>query len=70
MFSLLFKAFVMFVTFLLFQSNLYVVFACGKGLKYSVHRNLFKTKSPKQKTARLQAVFYAPYSAWIGLQPN
>ena len=53
----------MFVTFLLFQSNLYVVFACGKGLKYSVHRNLFKTKSPKQKTARLQAVFYAPYGA-------
>ena len=60
----------MFVTFSLFQSNLYVVFACGKGLKYSVHRNLFKTKGPKQKTARLQAVFYAPYSAWIGLQPN
>ena len=42
MFSLTFKAFVMFVTFSLFQSNLYIVLACGKGHKNSVHRDLFK----------------------------
>ena len=39
----------MFVTFLLFQSNLYVVLARGKGPKNSVNRDLFKTKTPKQK---------------------
>ena len=44
----------MFLTFSLFQSNLYVVLACGKGPKNSVHRDLFKTKSPKQKTLDLQ----------------
>ena len=43
----------MFVTFLLFQSNLYVVFACGKGPKNSIHRDLFKRKNPKQKICRL-----------------
>ena len=60
----------MFVTFLLFQSNLYVVLARGKGPKNSVHRDLFKTKTPKQKKNRSPAAFYTPYGAWIGLQPN
>ena len=54
----------MFVTFLLFQSNLYVVLARGKGPKNSVQRDIFHTK----KT--LPAAFYAPYGAWIDLQPN
>ena len=49
MFPLAFKAFVMFVIFLLFQSNLYVVLARGKGSKNSVHGDLFKTKNLKQK---------------------
>ena len=35
---------------LLFQINLYVVLARGKGPKNGVHRDLFKTKKPKQKT--------------------
>ena len=47
MFSLTFKAFVMLVTFLLFQNNLYIVLARGKGPKNNVHRDLFKTKNPK-----------------------
>ena len=38
----------MFVTFLLFQSNLFVVSARGKGTKNSDHRDLFKTKNHKQ----------------------
>ena len=42
----------MFVTFLLFESNLYVVLAREKGPKNSVHRDLFKTKNPKQKVFR------------------
>ena len=50
MFSVTFKAFVVFVTFLLFQSNLYIVLAHGKGPKNNFHRDLFKTKNPKQKT--------------------
>ena len=60
----------MFVTSLLFQSNLYVVLAREKGPKNSVHRDLFKTKNPKQKTPRPPATFYPPYGAWTGLQPN
>ena len=55
MFSLTFKAFVMLVTFVLFQSNLYIVLAHGKGPRNSVCKDLFKTK--------IQNV-------WIGLQPN
>ena len=47
----------MFVTFLLFQSNLYVVLARGKSPKNSVHRDLFKTKTTKQKKPRPPAVF-------------
>ena len=38
----------MFVTFLLFQSNLYIVLAQEKGPKNSNHRDCFKTKNPKQ----------------------
>ena len=37
----------MFMTFLLFQRNLYIVLARGKGPKNSVYRDLFKTKNPK-----------------------
>ena len=69
MFSVLFKAFVMFVTFLLFQNNLYVVLVRRRGPKNSVHRDLFKTKNPKQKT-QAPAAFYALYGVWIGLQLN
>ena len=39
----------MFATFLLFQSNLYVVLVHGKGPKNSVHRDLFKTKTQNKK---------------------
>ena len=46
MFSLTFKAFVMLLTLLLFQSNLYVFLAHGKGLKNNVHRDLFRAKKP------------------------
>ena len=46
MFTLTFKAFVMFVTFLLFQSNLYIVLASGKGPKNSVLRDLLNTIKP------------------------
>ena len=63
MFPDTFKAFVVFVTFLLFQSNLYVVLAGGKDPKNSVHRDLFKTKKPKQKSPRPPDSFYAPYRA-------
>ena len=67
MFSHTFKTFVMLVTFLPFQSNLYVVLASGKDPKNSVHRDLFKAQNPKQKPSRPPAVFYAPYGAWIDL---
>ena len=70
MFSRTFKAFVMFVTFFLFQSTLYVVLAHGKCPKNSLHRDLFKTKDLKQKTPRPPAAFDAPCGAWIGLQSN
>ena len=70
MFSLTFIAFVVFVTFLLFQSNLYVVLALEKGPKNSFHRGLFKTKNPKQKKPRPPAAFYVTFGVWIGLQSN
>ena len=66
---LTFKAFVMFVTFLQFKSNLYVVLACGKGFKNSIHWDLFKTKNILKKK-QAPAEFYAPYGAWTDLQPN
>ena len=64
MFSLTFTAFVMLVTFLLFQSNLYVVLAHG-GPKNSVPRDLFKIKNPQTPSAII-----TPYGAWMGLQPT
>ena len=70
MFSLTFKPFLMLVSFSLFQSNLHIVLTRGKGSKDNVHRDLFKTKIPKQKTPRSPAAFYAPYGAWIGLKLN
>ena len=51
----------MFVTFLLFQRNLYVVLACGKSPKNSAHRDLFKTKMPRMfapRPPKLPAMFY------------
>ena len=63
MFSLIFKAFVVLGTLLLFKSNLHVVLAREKGPKKSVHRDLFKTMNPKQKTLRSPVAFYVPYSA-------
>ena len=50
MFSLALKAFVMFVTFLLIQSSLYVVLARGKVPQNSVHWDLFKTQNKKTQT--------------------
>ena len=67
MLSHTFKAFVMLVIFLLFQSNLYLVLASAKDPKDSVHRDIFKAKNPKQKTPRPPAAFYVPYGAWIDL---
>ena len=67
MFSLVFRAFMMFLTFLLFQSNLHVVLACEKGPINRVHREL---KKPKQKNLRPPAAFYRPCGAWIGLLTN
>ena len=49
LFFLLIIAFAMFLTFLLFQSNLYVVLTGGKGPKNSVHGDLFKTKIVPRK---------------------
>ena len=56
-FSLLIKAFVTSLTYSLFQSNLYVVLASGKGPKNSVYRDIFKIKSPKQKLPDPQLCF-------------
>ena len=70
MFSLTFKAFEMFMTFLLFQSNLNVVLAHGKGLRNSIIQIFSRQKNPKQKTPRPPAAFCAPQGAWIGLQPD
>ena len=57
MFSLTLTAFVMFLIFLLFQSNLHVVLACRKSPINRVHREL---KKPKQKNLRPPAAFYRP----------
>ena len=43
-------------TFLLFQSNLYVVLARGKGPKNSVHKDLFKTINPKTPSCVLRTL--------------
>ena len=50
MFSLTLTAFVMFLIFLLFQSNLHVVLACGKSPINRVHRELKKPKQKKSQT--------------------
>ena len=60
----------MFVKFLPFQSNLYVVLARGKGPKNNIHRDVFKTKNPKQKIPRPPSCVLRALDAWVGLQPN
>ena len=62
-FSLTFKAF---VTFLLLQSNLHIVLACGKGPKSSPHQDLSITKNRKQKIPGTQLSL----DPWLGFQPN
>ena len=57
MFSVTFKALMMFVTFLQFQNTLYVVLASVKCLKISVHRDLFKTKNPQNPSCTLHAAW-------------
>ena len=47
----------MFLMFLLFQSNIYVVLAREKGLENSVHRDLFKIKTLNKKPPVLQLRF-------------
>ena len=46
-----------FLTSLLFQSSLYVVLAHGKGPKNTIHRDLFRTKNPKQNPPDSQLHF-------------
>ena len=46
---------------------MYIVLACGKGHKNNAHRDLFKSKKPKQKNPRPPAAFYTSYDACIGL---
>ena len=47
----------MLLIFLLFQRNIYLVLACERGPKNSIHRDLFKTKCPKITGA------FAPWSS-------
>ena len=53
----------MFVTFLLFQSNLYIVLACKKGPKNSIHRYLLRQNAlnKKPQTPKPPAAFCMPY---------
>ena len=46
---------------------MYIVLARGKGHKNNAHRDLFKSKKPKQKNPRPPAAFYTSYDACIGL---
>ena len=71
MFSFKFKAFAMFMTFLLFQSNLNLVLARLKGKKefteiFSRQKNL-KLPPPLPPLHTPSCVFYMTYGAWIGL---
>ena len=66
MFSVTFKALVMFATFLQFQSNLDVVLASAKCPKISVFIEIFLIKT----TPRTPAASSMPHGAWISLQPN
>ena len=63
MFSLTFKASVMFI-FLLFVRNFYVILALGEVPKNSIHRDLFKTKTLNNKSADPQLRFSAFYALW------
>ena len=56
--SLIFKAFVMFMTFLLLQINLYIDLVWKKNPKNNAHTHLFKAKDPKQKKPTPSATFY------------
>ena len=69
MFSLTFKAFVMFVTFLLFQSNFYIVLVHGKVLKIAFIEILVRQKTLNKEPLEPN-LFYLPYGAWIGLDSN
>ena len=60
-FSLTFKAFMMFVTFLLFQSNLYVVLARGKGSKNSIIEIFARQKTLNKKSANSQKPDFPKY---------
>ena len=68
-FSLTFKAFVMFVTFLLFQSNFYIVLVHGKVLKIAFIEILVRQKTLNKEPLEPN-LFYLPYGAWIGLDSN
>ena len=57
MFSLAFKAFVMFTTFLLFHSSLYIVLAHGKGPKKAFIKTFSKQKTLNKKLLDLQLCF-------------
>ena len=54
------------MTFLLLQSNLHIVLACGKGPKSSTHQDLFMIKNRKQKIPGTQLSL----DPWLGFQPN
>ena len=69
MFSLTFRAFVMFVTFLLFQSNLYIVLACKKGPKNSIHRYLLRQNALNKKPQTPSCILHALWCV-IGLHPS
>ena len=49
-----------YLTLLLCQSNLCIVLAHGKSPTNSIHKDLFKTKTPKQKPHWFPATFYMP----------
>ena len=56
--------------FYYFKARINSIFPYGKAPISNIHRDLFKTKHPKQNMVRPQAAFYMPYGVWIGLQPN
>ena len=55
---------------LFFQSNLCIVLAHGKSPKNSIHRDLFKTKTLKQKPHRPPVTFYVPQPDFPKLLKN
>ena len=58
MFSFTFKIFVMFVTFLLRLTNLYIVLARGKGTKKAFIEIFSRQKTQTKKTRGPPAAFY------------